>query len=125
MPVDAGSPQTALAWPARAGKRQIQQEADAGMAHAQLGVLLRREGLYSSHLETWRRQRDQGILEGLGTRSRGPKPDPLARENDHLRHEIQRLQAQLKRAETIIEVQKKLSQMLGLPSPSRAMDDDA
>lgn len=80
------------------------------------GALLRREGLYSSHLTHWRRELREGALNGLKPKKRGPKSDPLIVENAQLRREIARLQAQLERAETIIDVQKKLSQLLGLPS---------
>jgi transposase-like protein len=97
-------------------KKRILDEADACTTPTQRGALVRREGLYSSHLNSWRRQRDQGILDGLTPKKRGVKPDPLALENAQLRREIEQLQAQLHRAETIIEVQKKVSQLLGLPT---------
>jgi transposase len=104
-------------------KKRILDEADACTTTIQRGALVRREGLYSSHLNTWRRQRAQGILEGLAPRRRGADPDPLVAENVRLQLEIQRLQAQLQRAETIIEVQKKVSQLLGLPTePSQTGD---
>ena len=76
---------------------------------------MRREGLYSSHLTTWRRQRERGVLEALGPQKRGRKgKDELEREVSRLRRENERLQARLEQAETIIEVQKKLSHLLGL-----------
>jgi transposase-like protein len=75
---------------------------------------LRREGLYSSHLTTWRRQRVQGQLAGLSPKKRGRKPDPQAAELARLQRENERLKARLQQAETIIEVQKKVSQLLGL-----------
>ena len=78
-------------------KQRILQEADACRASGQLGALLRREGLYSSHLTTWRRQRDQGEL---GTKSRGKKADPQAKEVARLQRQNERLQAQLAQAET-------------------------
>jgi transposase-like protein len=84
----------------------------------ELGELLRREGLYSSHLTSWRRQRDEGSLAGLAPRRRGRKAkrrDPLAKELDKLRRENQRLVERLRQAETIIDVQKKVSEMLGIP----------
>jgi transposase-like protein len=83
-----------------------------------LGELLRREGLYSSHLSTWRRQRDEGALAGLAPKRRGRKPkpkNPLADENDQLRRENRRLKEQLRQAELIIDVQKKVSEMLNIP----------
>jgi transposase-like protein len=82
------------------------------------GALLRREGLYSSHLTHWRRELREGAFAGLKPKKRGPKSDPLAAENAQLKREIVRLQAKLERAETIIEIQKKLSQLLGLPTLS-------
>jgi transposase len=103
-------------------KRRILEEADACTEHGQLGALLRREGLYSSHLTSWRRQRDRMVLEGLAPKKRGPKPDPLAVENASLQREIERLEARLQRAETIIAFQKKLAQLLGIPLESSEMD---
>jgi len=96
------------------------READRCTVPGQLGALLRREGLYSSHLTTWRRQRDEGTLAGLTPKRRGRKanPDaPLIAENHRLKRETQRLEARLRQAETIIEVQKKLSEILGIPLP--------
>jgi transposase-like protein len=101
-------------------KLRILHEADRGTASGQLGALLRREGLYSSLLNTWRQQRDQGTLAGLTPKRRGRKanPDaPLIAENLRLTRETQRLAAKLRQAETIIEIQKKLSEMLGIPLP--------
>jgi transposase len=87
-------------------KRSILEEADACTEAGQIGALLRREGLYSSNLINWRKQRAEGSLKALSPKKRGPKPDPLANENAALRRRIERLEAELKRAETIIEVQK-------------------
>ena len=100
-----------------AEKLRILQEADACSQPGQIGALLRREGLYSSQLTTWRRLRALGQLQALRPKQRGPKPvlDPLAEELAAVRRENARLQAQLSRAETIIDVQKKVSQLLGLP----------
>ena len=101
-------------------KLRILREADRCTGFGQLGALLRREGLYSSHLSTWRRQRDEGTLAGLTPKRRGRKanPDaPLIAENERLKRETQRLAAKLRQAETIIEVQKKLSEILGIPLP--------
>ncbi len=94
-------------------KQRILQAAD-DCPHGELGALLRREGLYSSHLTDWRRQRADGELQGLTPQKRGRKPDPQAAQIARLQHEIETLQTQLQRAETIIDVQKKLSQLLGL-----------
>jgi transposase len=96
-------------------KWRILQEADSCTEAGQVGALLRREGLYSSQLSTWRRQREEGLLEGLGPRKRGRKrKDELEREVASLRRENERLRANLEQAEMIIEVQKKLSRLLGL-----------
>nr|VFJ69887.1 MAG: Transposase [Candidatus Kentron sp. DK] len=97
-------------------KRRILSEADACTEPGGIGKLLRREGLYSSNLTNWRSQRNQGIRDGL-SRSRGRKPQEknlLADENTRLQKEIQRLHKRLMQAQTIIDVQKKLSQLLGM-----------
>ena len=96
-------------------KQHILQEAEARTQPGEVGALLRREGLYSSHLTTWRQQRRRGELQGLTPVKRGRKADPQAAEIARLQRENERLKAQLERAELIIDVQKKLSQMLGLP----------
>jgi transposase len=104
-------------------KRRILEEADACTEAGQIGALLRREGLYSSNLVHWRQQRSEGALKALSPKKRGPKPDPLANENAALRSRIEHLEAELKRAETIIEVQKKLSDLLGLSDPNGQKDE--
>ncbi len=101
-------------------KRRILREADACTKPGELGALLRREGLYSSHLLTWRAQRDRGELAGLAPKKRGPKPRPVDerdREIALLKRENARLEARLEKAEAIIEVQKKVSQLLGVELP--------
>jgi transposase-like protein len=80
----------------------------------QIGALLRREGLYSSHLTTWGRQREAGQMDGLKPRKRGRKRDEEAAEMKQLRWENKRLTRQLEQAELIIEAQKKLSEILGI-----------
>ncbi len=98
-------------------KQRILQEADRCTEPGQLGELLRREGLYSSHLITWRKQRERGVLSGLAPQKRGRKPNPkvpLMQENQRLCREIEGLTSELKKAKTIIEVQKKLSEVLGI-----------
>ena len=96
-------------------KRRILDEADSCTEPGQIGALLRREGLYSSHLTTWRRQRDRGLIQALSPKKRGRKrKDELEREVARLQRENARLQARLEQAEMIIDVQKKLSQLLGL-----------
>jgi transposase len=96
-------------------KHRILQEADACTHSGEIGALLRREGLYSSHLNTWRHQRARGELQGLTPAKRGRQVDPQAIENARLVRETERLKAQLARAELIIDVQKKVSELLGLP----------
>jgi transposase len=99
-------------------KAKILAEADACSEPGMLGELLRREGLYSSHLTTWRRQRDEGALAGLTPKRRGRKAkprNPLADEVTRLQRENQRLKEQLRQAELIIDVQKKVSEMLSIP----------
>jgi len=103
-------------------KQRILEEAEACTEHGQLGALLRREGLYSSHLTSWRHHRDRMVLDGFAPKKRGPQPDPLAAENAALKREIERLEARLKRAETIIAFQKKLAQLLGIPLESSETD---
>jgi len=98
-------------------KLRILDEVDACSEPGQIGALLRQEGLYSSHLTTWRRQRAQGQLKALSPKKRGRKPsvdEALVKELDALKRENQRLQSRLQQAETIIDVQKKLSGLLGL-----------
>ena len=96
-------------------KKRILAEADACTKPGQIGALLRREGLYRSHLGKWREQRKQLGLAGLAPQRRGPKPDPQAAEIARLQRENERLLARLRRAENIIDVQKKVAQLLGAP----------
>lgn len=101
-------------------KQRILAEADAASAQpGAVGALLRREGLYSSHLVAWRRERQAGILRGLTPHRRGPKSksNPQEEEIQKLRRENQRLTEQLRKAEIIMEVQKKVGALLGWPLP--------
>jgi transposase-like protein len=101
-------------------KLRILAEADAAAAHpGAIGALQRREGLSSSHLVTWRREREAGILKGLTPRKRGPKlkRNPQDEEMQKLRRENQRLTEELRKAEIIIDVQKKVGTLLGWPLP--------
>jgi len=101
-------------------KLGILAEVDACTSKGQIGAILRREGLYSSHLTTWRRQREEGILNGLSPRKRGRKAkevNPLAKRVAELERENRKLDKKLKQAEIIIEFQKKISQMLNLGEP--------
>lgn len=97
-------------------KRSILREADNCTTPGEIGALLRREGLYASHLASWRQQRERGELQGLAPAKRGRKVSAEAEELTRLRRENEQLRERLAQAETIIEVQKKLSQLLGLPS---------
>ena len=83
-----------------------------------VGALLRREGLYSSHLVVWRKERDAAALQGL-SKTRGPKPklDPNLEELGRLRRQNQRLTEQLRKAEIVIDVQNKVGALLGWPTP--------
>ena len=99
-------------------KLSILEQAEACTKPGQLGVLLRREGLYSSYLSTWKRQKDEGLLEALSPKKRGRKEkpkNPLTQRVAELERENRRLKGKLKKAEIIIDVQKKISQILGIP----------
>jgi transposase len=101
-------------------KQRILQEAEvAAMTRGGLGALLRREGLYSSLLTYWRRERAHGILEALTPQKRGPKSkrNPLEEENQKLRRQNVRLSEDLRKAHIIIDVQKKVAALLGHPIP--------
>ena len=111
---------TALEWFEDLGYEtyhRILEEADQCTKPGEIGSLLRREGLYSSHLTTWRRQRDRGVLNGLSPRKRGPKKKPVNPLDQKLvaqEREINRLRKKLEQAEVIIEFQKKASEILGI-----------
>lgn len=98
---------------------QIVEEADRCGEPGQVGQLLRREGLYSSHLSKWRRQRDEGALNGLRSKKRGRRAkrrDSVAAEElERLRREKEEITERLRQAERIIEVQKKVSELLEIP----------
>jgi transposase len=101
-------------------KRRILKEADACRKPGELGALLRREGLYSSHLVSWRAARTRGEIAGLSSKKRGPKPtppDPRDKKILELERELKRVRARAERAEALIEVQKKVSELLGIPLP--------
>lgn len=120
--------------PAKAVRRQysadyklrILREADACTRPGEVGSLLRREGLYSSLLSTWRQQRDRGELEGLAARKRGRKAkerNPLTAKVAQLEKEKRRLEDRLKRAEKLIELQKKVSEILEIQLPTLGDDE--
>lgn len=104
-------------------KLRILAEAEACTQPSERGALLRREGLYGSHLTEWRHQRDQGALAGLRPKKRGRKPHPERAELARLKRENERLHKKLQRAETIIEFQKKLADLLGIPLDSPKLDE--
>jgi transposase len=106
-------------------KLRILQETDEALASGEeggVGEVLRREGLYSSHLTTWRRERDEGQLAGLTPKKRGRKPqhNPLADEYARLQREHEKLKHELFKANAVIEVQRKVAALLGeaLPAPT-------
>ena len=98
-------------------KRKILAEADACTKPGEIGALVRREGLYSSHLTEWRRARERGALAALAPKKRGPaakKPDPLARRIAELEREVARANRRAERAEGLVELQKKVAELLGI-----------
>jgi transposase-like protein len=102
-------------------KRRIVREADRCTKPGEIGALLRREGLYSSLLTTWRAARDRGEFEGLSPKQRGPKvvaPDPRDKKIAELEREVGRQSKRAERAEALVEVQKKLAALLGTPFES-------
>ena len=102
-------------------KRRIVREADRCTKPVELGALLRREGLFSSALSTWRRQREAGELEGLRPAKRGRKgkpPDARDKRIAELERKNRRLEAKLAQAETVIVIQKKVASLLGIPLKS-------
>jgi transposase-like protein len=109
-------------------KQRILQEAEAAVAmRGGLGALLRREGLYSSLLAYWRRERADGIREALTPRKRGPKSkrNPLQEENLKLQRQNARLTEDLRKAHIIIDVQKKVAALLGHPIPEADPEENS
>jgi transposase-like protein len=104
-------------------KLRILRELDGSQGSGETGALLRREGLYSTHLTNWRRQRERGELDGLAPQKRGPKMDLQAVELARLQRENERLRERLRQAEIIIDVQKKVAQMLGVPIEETKPDE--
>jgi transposase len=101
-------------------KRKILKEADACTRTGEIGALLRREGLYSSHLAVWRAARQRGEIAGLAPKKRGPKvapADPRDRKIVELERETRRLKARLERAEALVDLQKKVSVIMGIALP--------
>jgi transposase len=102
-------------------KKKILAEADRCKEPGEVGALLRREGLYASHLSTWRKAiRERGELHGLAPRKRGPKAKPRDERDDkivELERRATKLQSELDRAKAVIEIQKKVSELLGITLP--------
>ena len=102
-------------------KRRILREADAGTTPGAIGALLRREGLYSSHLVEWRRARGRGELAGLTPKTRGRKPtplDPRDRKIAELERQLAQMTGRAERAEVLVDAQKNLAALLGRPGAS-------
>ena len=106
-------------------KARIVREADGCRERGEVGALLRREGLYSSHLDAWRKQLRSHGVEGLKARRRGPapKPKPSAREVQ-LEREKRQLEKDLAKAKAIIDFQKKVHGLLGIPLKNLELDED-
>ena len=98
-------------------KQKVLAAADAARGSGEIGAVLRCHGLYSSHLTKWRQERKAGIVKGLAAQKRGPKSkvNPLTAENQKLRCDNDRLTDRLRKAEIIIDVQKKVAMLLGIP----------
>lgn len=105
-----------------AKKREILRRAAACTGKGELGALLRREGIYSSHLSTWRKQIDALEEKALTPKRRGPKPEPLRAENAKLMRENERLRKKLAHTQDLLELQKKVFRLLekGEPEPSES-----
>ena len=97
-------------------KKRILDEVERASGHGGIGAVLRREGIYSSTLHGWRKERDATVHKAF-SQKRGPRPqrNPLAGENEKLRRQNQRLQEELQKAHIVIDVQKKVAQLLGNP----------
>ena len=102
-------------------KRRILREADAGTTPGAIGALLRREGLYSSHLVEWRRARGRGELAGLTPKTRGRRPtpiDPRDRKIAELERQLAQMTGRAERAEVLVDAPKNLAALLGRPGAS-------
>jgi transposase len=99
-------------------KKRILEETDRAVEHGGVGAILRREGIYSSTLHGWRKERDAAVRKAF-SQKRGPQAqrNPLAGENEKLRRQNQRLQEELEKAHIVIDVQKKVAKLLGRPIP--------
>lgn len=106
-------------------KLRILREVERAKAPGDIGAILRREGLYSSHLVTWRRERDRVAKAGLAARQRGPKAKTKDPRVQQLERENATLRRRLQRVETMLEIQKKASELLGIPLSPRDSDEHA
>ncbi|HEX9387837.1 MAG TPA: hypothetical protein VF918_16050 [Anaerolineales bacterium] len=106
-------------------KLRILREVEECKGPGEVGALLRREGLYSSLVSKWREQRERGSLTDVSGRKRGPKVDPQAKELERLQRENKRLQEKLERAELIIDVQKKVARLLGVPLEDNNLNEES
>lgn len=104
-------------------KKAILDEADACTKTGELGALLRRKGIYSSSLSAWRQARERGELDGLAPKKRGPvarAPSAAEKEVVELRRALAKSEARLKRSQALVELQKKISELLGIQQPPYA-----
>jgi len=106
-------------------KLAVLREVEAASEPGEVGAILRREGLYSSHLVEWRRARERGALEALARPRGRPRPHPLAGEVERLRRHNARLEQRLATATRIIEIQGKVSELLGIPLAQSSDDDES
>jgi len=107
-------------------KRRILREVESCKEYGQVGALLRREGLYSSNLTAWRHQVEQGTLDALSSKKRGPKvqkPDPSVRRITEQEKEIQKLRGRLRKAELIIDAQKKIAEIFQISRDQKDGED--
>ncbi len=98
-------------------KLKVLAEADTARGSGEIAAVLRKHGLYSSHLTKWRQERKSGILRALEPQKRGPKPHtyPLDSEIEQLRREVEQITDRLRKAELVIDLQKKVAMLLGMP----------
>lgn len=106
-------------------KLRILREVERAKEPGAIGVILRREGLYSSHLVTWRRERDRVAKAGLAARKRGPQAPPKDPRITQLERENARLRRRNQQVETLLEIQKKASELLGIPLSPLGSDEPA
>jgi len=105
-------------------KLRILREVERAKVPGERGAILRREGLYSSHLVTWRRERDRVAKAGLAARKRGPKAKPRDPRLKQLEQENARLRRRNKQLETLVGIQKKVSELLGIPLNAPDSDEN-